>query len=130
MNPHTLDTQLLARFKYAVEAIEERAGDLFSSDESVAKDTREWLDDEDAPLTRQNPQGITSDEYFFITTLYGNMNLEAQRNMIRRFFGSLFIQAAKRDVRNFRQDQVSLKRRGSDEIVPNLHQHEVGSCFV
>jgi len=57
-------------------------------------------------LAWQNPQGVTPDEFFFITKLYGNMTSECQRTMIRGFFGPLFVRAARRDIRNFREDLV------------------------
>jgi hypothetical protein len=50
----------------------------------VDQDHRNWLDGEDEPRDCHDRHDVTPDEYFFITTLYGNMNLEGQRTMIRK----------------------------------------------
>ena len=71
---------------------------------AVDQDLRTWLDGEDEPLPWHDRLRVTADEYFFVTTLYGNMNLEGRRTMIRKFFSPLFVEAAKRDIRNFRPD--------------------------
>jgi hypothetical protein len=101
MAHHGIDALLLARFERAVAVLQEWNGDLFSTDATIDQDIREWLNGQDGPLGWQEPQGITADEYFFITTLYGPMNPEAERTIIRKSFGPLFVQAAKRDIRNF-----------------------------
>jgi hypothetical protein len=44
--------------------------------------------------------GITADEWFFVTTLYGTMTLSGQRTHIRKFF-PLFVEEARSDIRNF-----------------------------
>lgn len=44
---------------------------------------------------------MTEDEWFFITTLYGEMTMAGQRAHIRRFYPLLFVQAARRDIRTF-----------------------------
>jgi hypothetical protein len=51
-----------------------------------------------------NPDHVTSDEWFFVTTLYGEMTLEGQRTHIRKHYPALFVEAADRDVRNFVPD--------------------------
>jgi len=104
MTSYGIDAQLLARFKRAAETLEEVAGDLSSPDTTVDQDTRDWLDVQGEPLAWHSPRGVTPDEYFFITTLYGNMNLEGQRTMIRKYFGPLFVQEAERNIRNFRPE--------------------------
>jgi hypothetical protein len=71
------------------------------ADENVETQLRQWLDGADAPLPWAYADGITPDEWFFITTLYGEMTLEGQRSHIRKYFPSLFVQAARRDSRNF-----------------------------
>jgi hypothetical protein len=97
--------KLLARFTTAVEDLERRLSRRSAKleDENVPADLRQWLDGDDEPLDWQG-RGVTPDEYFFITTLYGTMTLDGQRTMIRKFFGPLFVKAAKRDIRNFRSD--------------------------
>jgi len=68
---------------------------------------RTWLDGKDTPLpwiySLGSPEypAVTADEWFFITTLYGTMTLAGQRTHIRRFYQSLFREAAGRDIRNF-----------------------------
>jgi hypothetical protein len=104
MTSHIIGAELLARFRTASEELEAKARHLCSSDQTVADDTREWLDGQGPPLRWQNPKGITADECFFVTTLYGNMNPEGQRTMIQHFFEALFVGSAKRDVRNFRDE--------------------------
>jgi hypothetical protein len=61
---------LRERYREVVASFETRGVDV-SSDATVADDTRKWLDEQNE-LPWQGSQGITSDEYFFITTLYGN----------------------------------------------------------
>jgi hypothetical protein len=93
---------LLARLQGAAKELAHNATEL--PDAAVDADLRNWLDGEDEPLNWQDRRGVTADEYFFITTLYGNMNLEGQRTMIRKFFDPLFVREAKRDIRNFRPE--------------------------
>lgn len=98
-----ISPELLKRFQVAVRDIERRLGPSGSrrlTDANVEKDCRRWLDDGDDPLPWSG-QHITADEFFFITTLYGNMTIDQQRAMIRKFFQSLFVRRAKRDMRNF-----------------------------
>ena len=97
-----LPASLLAQFEHAAKELS--AGATGLSDMAVDPDLRDWLDGEDEPLPWHDRRRITADEYFFVTTLYGNMNLEGQRTMIRKFFGPLFVEAARRDIRNFRAD--------------------------
>jgi hypothetical protein len=98
-----ISPNLLNRFRRGVKAVEHRLGSRAGklTDGQVDKDCRKWLDGDDEPLPWHG-KCITPDEYFFITTLYGNMNLDQQRTMIRKFFESLFVQRAKRDIRNFK----------------------------
>ena len=70
-------------------------------DEDAERQLHDWLDGQDEPLEWENPNKVTSDEWFFITTLYGEMTMAGQRSHIRKFFPSLFINAAQRDIRNF-----------------------------
>lgn len=68
-------------------------------DEEVEAETRYWLDGSGPPLDWAG-SGITPDEFFFITTLYGTMPSEGRRTHIRKFF-PLFVREADRDIRNF-----------------------------
>lgn len=71
------------------------------ADDNVEAELRVWLDEGDDPIAWARADRVTEDEWFFITTLYGEMTLDGQRSHIRRFYPSLFIRAAGRDVRNF-----------------------------
>ena len=91
--------QLVELFKMAVASMDDRFGsDL--GDDSVEAELHKWLDGDD-PLPWKDPLHVTADEWFFITTLYGEMTLDGQRTHIRRFFRPLFVEAARRDVTNF-----------------------------
>jgi len=94
-----ISPSLLAGFERAAEELAGQVTGL--PDSTVDEDLRRWLDGEDEPLEWQNRTGVTPDEFFFITTLYGNMNSEGERTMIRKFFDPLFVRGAKRDIRNF-----------------------------
>lgn len=99
-----ISPQLLKRFTAAVRKVERRLGPAGSrrlTDANVERDYRKWLDDGDDPLPWSG-EHITADEFFFITTLYGNMTIDQQRAMIRKFFPSLFVHRAQGDTRNFR----------------------------
>ncbi len=75
MTPRDIDAQLLARYRSAAEVLQEWNGDLFSTDAIIDQELRLWLNGQDEPpLDWQRPQGISPDEYFFVTTLYGPMN--------------------------------------------------------
>lgn len=91
--------QLLARFSTAVIDLEhrfEREPDRLI-DANQEAELHRWLDG-DAPLDWAGPR-VTPDEWFFITTLYGEMTLDGQRTHIRKFF-PLFVELAQRDIRN------------------------------
>lgn len=89
------------RFKIAVEDLDASLGGRSLEDEIVSTSVRAWLDDGDElPWTLL--QGVTDDEWFFITTLYGTMTAKGQRTHIRKFYPRLFVSAAKRDMRNFK----------------------------
>lgn len=98
----TPETQ--AKFAQAVETLDRK----FESDSSRLDDTntnselRAWLQGKGSsfPWTKNAPD-VTSDEWFFITTLWGEMTLAGQRTHIRAFFPKLFVDAAQRDIRNF-----------------------------
>ena len=92
--------ELRDRFAAVVAGLDRRFGDegARSADEAQEVEVRRWLDGA-TPLAWAGP-GITPDEWFFITTLYGEMTLEGQRTHIRTFF-PLFVRLAQRDIRNF-----------------------------
>jgi hypothetical protein len=92
--------ELEERFGAAVAALDRRFGSepARSADETQEAEVRRWLDGS-APLAWAG-RDITPDEWFFITTLYGEMTLEGQRTHIRKFF-PLFVELARRDIRNF-----------------------------
>jgi hypothetical protein len=92
--------ELSDQFAAAVVALERRFGSeaARSVDEVQEAEVRRWMDGA-TPLAWAGP-GITADEWFFITTLYGEMTLEGQRTHIRKFF-PLFVALAQRDIRNF-----------------------------
>lgn len=101
-----LPPDLVALFADAVTRLEGRfasdPGRL--ADENQDVEVRRWLD-VDGPLEWAGP-GITADEWFFITTLYGEMNLAGQRTHIRALFPR-FVAAANRDIRNMTPELVA-----------------------
>lgn len=98
--------ELSDRFAAAVAQLDRRFGRAQerSADETQETEVRQWLDG-DPPLDWAG-SGVTPDEWFFITTLYGEMTLEGQRTHIRTFF-PLFVQLAQRDVRNLTPELMS-----------------------
>lgn len=89
-------------FTLAVENLEQRfARDLDQlADDNVETELRKWLgEDGDMPWERRDC--VTPDEWFFITTLYGQMTLDGQRTHIRKHFTPLFVEAAGRGIHNF-----------------------------
>src|SRR5271165_6614403 len=98
-----ISPELLKRFRVAVRQIERRLGPGGSrrlADAHAPRECRRWLDGDDDPLAWEG-KGVTPDEFFFITTLYGNMTEDRQRAMIRRFFRTLFVRRARSNMRNF-----------------------------
>ena len=89
----------MERFREAVRHLEERYGDFRLEDEKTDQELRSWLDGADQPLDWAELETVTPDEWFFISTLYGEMTLEGQRSHIRKYFPSLFVDAARRDTR-------------------------------
>lgn len=96
-----LSPEMVGRFRDAVAKLDARFPDDKLSDKNVEAHLRQWLDGDNAPLPWAYADRITPDEWFFVTTLYGQMTLKGQRTHIRTYFLSLFVQAAKRDIRNF-----------------------------
>jgi hypothetical protein len=96
------DRQLLrARFVEAVTELTARveAEGINVEDADTDAEVRRWLDGTGHPLDWAGP-GVTADEWFFVTTLYGTMSLDGQRTHIRKFFPD-FIRQTGRDIRNF-----------------------------
>ena len=91
--------ELLARFSAAVEQLDRHfAGHPERlADDNAEAELRRWLDGADAPLDWAGP-AVTADEWFFITTLYGQRTRDQQRLLIRRYFPR-FVREARRDVR-------------------------------
>jgi hypothetical protein len=105
----TLAPELIARFGQAVRELDAAtAGDQLDDDHASAQ-LRSWLDRGKDPLPWTWTDGVTEDEWFFITTLYGEMTLEGQRTHIRLFYPALFVRAADRDIRNFVPDMKEFK---------------------
>jgi hypothetical protein len=94
------DIELEKRLARAVEELTSLvpAGIKVEDEDSDAR-VRKLLDGNNPPLDWASP-GITPDEWFFITTLYGTMTKEGQWTHIRKFF-PLFVQLVRRDIRNF-----------------------------
>lgn len=98
--PLKRSAQVQERFMLAVTDLERHfesePGRLADSEQE--DELHRWLDG-DAPLDWAGPV-VTPDEWFFITTLYGEMTLDGQRTHIRTFFPR-FVELAQRDMRNF-----------------------------
>jgi hypothetical protein len=93
---------IASRFETAVSELDKALAGRSLADEVVEKSVRSWLDG-NAPLPWTQSEGMTPDEWFFVTTLYGTMTPSGQRTHIRKFFPTLFIIAAQRDIRSFVQ---------------------------
>src|SRR6266567_5168471 len=95
--------EVLESFKRAVQGLDALYGDdsMRIGDQNVEAELHTWLDANDEPLPWSDLKHVTLDEWFFVTTLYGEMTLAGQRPHIRRFFRPLFVEAAQRDIRSF-----------------------------
>jgi len=100
----TADQDMLARFEAAAAELEARYANEHMEDEDTDAELQAWLDGDTEPLPWTNPAHVTADEWFFISTLYGEMTMEGQRSHIRKYFPTLFVDAAGRDMRNFIPD--------------------------
>jgi hypothetical protein len=96
-----LPDDLIARFQRAVTELDAAFTGERLADDNVVSQLRDWLDGPGDPLPWTHPARVTEDEWFFITTLYGEMTLDGQRTHVRRFYSPLFVEAAGRDVRSF-----------------------------
>src|SRR4051812_2533105 len=99
--------ELTERFAVAVADLDRRLASAPQRfvDDNQAAEARAWLDGNGPPLPWAGPS-VTADEWFFVTTLYGEMTLEGQRTHIRAFF-LRFVHEAQRDVRAFTPDLVA-----------------------
>ena len=98
---NSLSPDLIAKFKAAILDLESRFAGMRLEDENTDAELHAWLDGNADPLPWANVKEVTADEWFFISTLYGEMTLDGQRTHIRKFFPLLFVKAARRDIRNF-----------------------------
>jgi hypothetical protein len=106
--PHRvrISPALSGRFSNTVAEFDRR----FAAEEQVMLDdnqdatVRGWLDE--ANTLPWAGEGVTSDEWFFITTLYGEMTMDGQRTHIRTFF-PLYVQLAQGDMRNVTPEMVN-----------------------
>jgi len=98
-----LNFELVEPFRTAVAEIDRNYGGTCDklADGAVEAELHAWLDGRDEPLPWNDLKTVTSDEWFFVTTLYGEMTLDGQRTHIRKFFKPLFVEAAHRDIRKF-----------------------------
>lgn len=94
---HRLSPELLDRFSSAVTALDQRFASEANAmvDDNQDATVRGWLD-ESGTLPWAG-DGVTPDEWFFITTLYGEMTLDGQRTHIRTFF-PLWIEQTQGDM--------------------------------
>ncbi len=100
-----LSSVALERFANAVAAFDQRhANDSkIMVDENQDATVRTWLDAANSlPWAGDR---VTSDEWFFITTLYGEMTMDGQRTHIRTYFPR-FVQLTQRDMRAVTPDLV------------------------
>jgi hypothetical protein len=81
---------VLTRFKVAVVELDSALASRSLEDEIVSTSVRAWLDEGDKSLVWTQAQGLTDDEWFFITTLYGTMTADGQRTHIRKFFPNIW----------------------------------------
>lgn len=96
-----MTAELVDRFQRAVDELRGRFGGVTLDDDNADEHLRSWLDGADEPLAWSLPDRVTADEWFFVSTLYGEMTVDGQRTHIRKYFPLLFVEAARRDVRNF-----------------------------
>lgn len=94
------------RLRAAAEELEARFAVEQLDDENTDSELRAWLDGNDEPLPWSHIDHVTSDEWFFVTTLYGEMTLDGQRTHIRKYYPSLFVDEAARDMRSFVPDMA------------------------
>lgn len=91
----------VAKFQAAVEELEGRFGGALLGDADADAELRSWLDGDEPVIDWTEPGRVTADEWFFISTLYGEMTMEGQRSHIRKYYPALFVDVANRDIRAF-----------------------------
>ncbi len=104
-NEHSQSHDLRKRFASAVAALDQRyvTDTTIMVDENQDATVRAWLDD--AGTLPWASAGVTPDEWFFITTLYGEMTMDGQRTHIRTFFPR-WMEATQGDMRAVTPDLV------------------------
>jgi hypothetical protein len=120
---NNLDPDLLQRFHQAVLALQDQIPDASTraTDERVCHELRQWLDGDGTPIDWECPYPeVTCDEWFFITTLSGEMKPAAQRTHVRKFYPTLFVGGAQRDIRNFRIDLAGYDGLRASWMEPRL----------
>ena len=100
------ESELQNRLLSAAGELARRYANELLEDEDTDGELRTWLDGKDTPLPWTSPDLVTSDEWFFISTLYGEMTLDGQRTHIRKYYPTLFGDAADRDMRKFVPDMA------------------------
>lgn len=93
--------ELVDRFETVAERLERSFISKRMADVDTDSELRAWLDGDSEPLPWKERSHVTPDEWFFVTTLYGEMTQDGQRTHIRKYFPMLFVRAADRDIRNF-----------------------------
>jgi hypothetical protein len=112
----------LTGFRDAVAELDARfVGDQLS-DENVEVELRKRLDAPSPPLPWTHPDRVTPDEWFFITTLYGEMTLDGQQTHIRKYYPLLFVGAARRDIREFVPGMPEYAGLRSGWMAPRLYR--------
>jgi hypothetical protein len=95
---------LIPRFQSALADLDPLVPHDQITDVNAPTKLRRWLDGADAPLPWTDPATVTAEEWFFVTTLCGEVPADEQRAHIRQHFSSLFVAKANRDLRNLRAE--------------------------
>jgi hypothetical protein len=125
-----LSPDMISRFRDAVTELEALFLDVELTDENADDRLRHWLDGNDAPLPWADADRVNPDEWFFVTTFYALMNEEGQRTQIRKYFPTLYVEAAKRDIRNFIPEMPEYMGMRADWMSRRLCQMGSRLCKV
>ncbi len=115
-----LSPDQIDRLRAAAEELEARYADERLEDNDADAELHNWIDGPDEPLDWTNPDQVTSDEWFFITTLYGTRTMPVQRTYIRKLYPPLFVFAGGRDVRGFGPDMPEYDGLYQNWMAPRL----------